>query len=211
MAARPAEPARDLRGWHAVPLPGKRATVYHWVELDGGAAVHAQADRSASMLRRAVARAPGSLGEVEFAWHASALPPQGDVLQAETEDAAARVLFAFNGDEQRLTPRNRMLFDLARALTGESLPFATLMYVWDARAPVGAVIVNPRSDRVRKIVVESGAAGLGQWRHYRRNLVDDYRLAFGKTPGTLLAVALMTDGDNTSSQLSTWYRDIVLH
>ena len=163
------------------------------------------------MLRRAVARAPGSLGEVEFAWRASALPPQGDVSQAETEDAAARVLFAFNGDEQRLTPRNRMLFDLARALTGESPPFATLMYVWDARAPVGAVIVNPRSDRVRKIVVESGAAGLGQWRHYRRNLVDDYRLAFGDAPGALQAVALMTDGDNTSSQLSTWYRDIVLH
>ena len=45
---------------------------------------------------------------------------------------------------------------LAEALTGERPPYATLVYVWDATAPVGTVIINPRSDRIRKIVVDSG-------------------------------------------------------
>ena len=83
-----------------------------------------------------------------------------------------------------------------------------MVYVWDAKAPVGSVIIHPRSDRVRKIVVESGSAGVRQWRSYRRNLAADYKLAFGEAPGALQAMALMTDGDNTQSQLTTWYGDI---
>jgi hypothetical protein len=51
---------------------------------------------------------------------------------------------------------------------------------------------------------------LGQWRSYRRSLADDFRLAFGETPGPLEAVAVMTDGDNTRSRLRTRYRDIEL-
>jgi head-tail adaptor len=70
------------------------------------------------------------------------------------------------------------------------------------------VVVHPRTDRMRKIVVESGRDGLRQWRRYRRALAADYRLAFGEAPGPLLAVAVMTDGDNTRSRLLTRYRDI---
>jgi hypothetical protein len=103
-----------------------------------------------------------------------------------------------------------MMLDLAEALTGEKPPYATLMYVWDAQAPVGTVIVNPRSDRIRKIVVDSGAAQLRRWREHRRDLAADFRLAFGEAPGTLLSVALMTDSDNTRSQALSWYGPVVL-
>lgn len=195
-------------GWHAVRLPGKKPTEYRGERHEGRNAVAARADASASMWRKRVERAADSIGEVEFSWWVQAVPLAADVSQADQADAAARVLFAFSGDTSRLSARNQMLFDLAQALTGEAPPFATLVYVWDAKAPVGSVIVHPRSDRVRKIVVESGSSGLRQWRHYRRNLAADYRLAFGETPGPLQAVALMTDGDNTRSHLRTWYGEI---
>jgi Protein of unknown function (DUF3047) len=83
--------------------------------------------------------------------------------------------------------------------------------VWDTKAPVGSVIIHPRSDRIRKIVVESGSSSLRTWRSYRRDLAADFRLAFGEAPGALQALALMTDGDNTQSQLATWYGEIILH
>jgi hypothetical protein len=140
-----------------------------------------------------------------------AVPVNADVSQAEHDDAAARVMFSFAGDTGRLSARTLMLFDLALALTGEAPPFATLMYVWDAKAPVGSVIIHPRSDRIRKIVVESGTSGLRTWRSYRRDLAADFRLAFGEAPGALQALALMTDGDNTQSQLATWYGEIIFH
>jgi hypothetical protein len=196
--------------WHAVSLPGKRPTDYRFERKDGHAALAARADASASMWRRRIDRAGHTLGQVEFSWWVQALPLDADVSQSELTDAAARVMFAFAGDSSRLSARNQMMSDLTRALTGEPPPFATLVYVWDAKLPKGGVIVHPRSDRVRKIVVESGHSGLRRWRSYRRDLAADFRLAFGEAPGALQAIAVMTDGDNTQSQLATWYGEITL-
>jgi len=207
--APPSEPP-SVEAWHDVPLPGKRRTAYRWELLPEGRVLVAAADNSASMYRKHVARPADTLGDVEFSWRVQALPQDGDVSDPDAADAAARVLFAFGGDHSRLSARTQMLFELARTLTGEAPPFATLAYVWDNSAPVGRVITHPRSDRVRKIVVESGRDGLRQWKRYRRALSADYRLAFGEAPGPLLAVAVMTDGDNTRSQLTTHYGTIAL-
>ena len=125
---------------------------------------------------------------------------------ANGEGPTALMTGANHGDEYE---GPAALFELARTLTGEAPPFATLAYVWDTRAPVGHVVVHPRTDRMRKIVVESGPDGMRRWRRYRRSLVADYQLAFGEAAGPLLAVAVMTDGDNTGSRLTTHYRDIV--
>jgi Protein of unknown function (DUF3047) len=193
--------------WHDVPLPGKRPTSYRWETFDGQRVLAARAQASASMYRRRLNPSPAA-HEVEFGWWAQDLPEGGDVGNADALDAAARVMFAFGGDMARLSQRTRMVYELAHSLTGEMPPFATLSYVWDVAAPVGRVVVHPRSDRVRKIVVESGPKGLRQWRSYRRRLADDYRQAFGEAPGPLLAVAVMTDADNTRSELVTRYREI---
>ena len=67
---------------------------------------------------------------------------------------------------------------------------------------------SPRTDRVRKIVLEAGPQHLGQWRHHRRDLVADFQRAFGEAPGDVLGVALMTDSDNTRSTATAWYGDI---
>jgi precorrin isomerase len=98
-----------------------------------------------------------------------------------------------------------MMFDLAQTLTGETPPYATLMYVWDATAPIGTVVTNGRSDRIRKIVIESGPARLRHWRHYERDAQADFLAAFGEAPGALIGVAFMTDADNTQSQAEACY------
>ena len=197
--------------WHPVALPGKEATRYEWVTKDGRPAIEAHSQRSASMWRKRLNRTPQEVGSVQFSWWVQDLVAQGNVAVASREDAPARVLFAFHGDSQTLPARTRALFDLAEALTGERPPYATLMYVWDATAPVGTVIVNPRSDRIRKIVVDSGPQELRRWREHRRDLAADFKLAFGEAHGPLTAVAIMTDSDNTSSSARSWYGPVELH
>jgi hypothetical protein len=84
------------------------------------------------------------------------------------------------------------------------------MYVWSNDLPVGTVIVNPRTDRVRKIVVESGAQNIQQWRHYERQIPADFEKAFGEAPGALRGLAIMSDTDNTQGQARSWYGEIRL-
>jgi hypothetical protein len=210
----PLQPSGGVPGaedWQAVPLPGKSNTDYRWVQKEGRQAIAAASDGSASMLRKRVSREAQALGEVSFSWWVNEAPENSSVAHADREDAPARVLFGFHGDVSSLPTRTRMMFELAEALTGERPPYATLMYVWDATAPVGTVIVNPRSDRIRKIVVDSGPEARGRWREHRRNLADDFRLAFGEAPGRLDSIAVMTDTDNTKSRARSWYGPVELH
>lgn len=196
--------------WQAVPIPGKRATRYAAVRKDGRQVIHARAEASASMWRLRVQVPPERLGEARWAWRTDGLIDGASVADVDREDAVARVVFAFEGDRSRLSGRNRAMFDLAQALTGEAPPYATLMYVWETTAPVGSVIVNPRTDRIRKIVLDSGSQHLRSWREHRRNLAEDFRRVFGEEPGPLVGIAVMTDADNTRGRAEAWYGPIEL-
>jgi Protein of unknown function (DUF3047) len=204
-ATPPAADSASTDQWHPVHLPGKEHTQYTVAHKDGRLSTAAVSEKSASMWRRRLHMPAEALGEVQFSWWVQDLIASASVAEASRADAPARVMFAFEGDIGRLPARTRALFELAEALTGERPPYATLVYVWDAKAPVGTVIVNPRTDRIRKIVVDSGPGQLRRWRDHQRDLNADFRLAFGEAPGPLKAVALMTDSDNTSSSAKAWY------
>jgi len=99
---------------------------------------------------------------------------------------------------------------MARALTVNGLPYASLLYVWMMNVPVDTVIHSPHTDRVRMIVVESGPERAGQWITIRRNVVEDYRRAFEEEPGDIVGVGLMTDYGDDGSPRRAVYGDITL-
>jgi hypothetical protein len=203
-------PPPSAEDWQPLALPGKKPTLYRWTEKDGRVALEATSDHSASLWRRKLQPSLPAVGEVSFSWWAQSLIPGASVADIDREDAVARVIFGFGGDIARLPLRTRMKFELAQTLTGEMPPYATLMYVWDSQLPVGTVVVNPRSDRIRKIVVDSGPAQLHRWRDHKRDLAADFRRAFGEEPGPLMSMAVMTDSDNTRASAHTWYGPVEL-
>ncbi|MDC8771561.1 DUF3047 domain-containing protein [Roseateles albus] len=199
-----------LVDWSAKELPGKRVTQYSLAKRGGQDCVLAQAAESVSLWRRALKIEPEQLEAVQFDWWIHTLDARSSVQEADTDDAPARLLLGFAGDEGSLSLRNRMQFELVQTLTGEAPPFATLMYVWDAHAAPETVLISTRSDRVRKIVVGSGEGGRGTWQRLRRNVRADYMKAFGEEPGRLTSMAMMTDGDNTRSRAEACYGNILL-
>lgn len=199
-----------LQGWSARALPGKQATRYSVAQRGGRPCVLAQAQNSVSLWRREVAVPAGDISRIEFDWWITRQSRLSSVAQAHSDDAAARIVLGFEGDEARLPLRNRMQFDLVRTLTGESPPFATLMYVWDAQAEPETLIVSSRSDRVRKIVVGRGDGAQGRWQRISRDLQADFVRAYGEAPGRLISLAMMTDADNTASQTEACYGGIRL-
>lgn len=201
---------QDKVRWEAVSLPGKSRTAFTLEKHDQRAALSAHAQASASMLRQRLNVPADQLGRLQFAWQIDNLMAEADMGDRDREDAPVRVILAFEGDRSRLSPQNAMLSELSEALTGEPLPYATLMYVWCNRRPVDSVILNPRTDRVRKWVVESGPEHLRQWRQYQRDVRADFQAAFGEAPGALVGIAIMTDSDNTRGAVRAWYGDIHL-
>lgn len=191
--------------WQHYRLPGKQATQFEYARQDGRDTLAVKAESSASMLRRKVRIPPGELGSVRFSWKVPELIAAADMATRDGDDSPVRVILAFEGDRSRLSPRNVMLAELALAVTGEEMPYATLMYVWCNKREPGSVITSARTDRVRKIVMESGPQKLGQWLDYERDIRADFRRAFGEAPGALVGIAIMTDSDNTRSTARAWY------
>lgn len=193
------------QAWELFALPGKRAIPFEATSVLGRPALRVRADRSVSILRQRFASPAVNVGQLDFSWKIDGLPMGADMRDVQTEDSPVRVVLAFGGDRSRLSPRAHRVSELSRLITGEDLPFATLSYVWSAHEPLETVILNPRTDRIRKLVVATGAGQLGQWLDYRRDVRADFVRAFGEQPGPLLAIALMTDTDNTESALQAWY------
>lgn len=196
--------------WRHKTFPGKTASRFRYARLDGRDTIFAFAEASASMLRQQVRVEPADLARVRFSWKVPALIPLADMAVREKDDAPVRVVLAFEGDRSRFSPRNAALSELARALTGEEMPYATLMYVWSNQREPGSVIVNPRTDRIRKLVVESGPVRLNQWLAYERDIRSDFERAFGEPPGALVGIGIMTDSDNTRSSTRAWYGPVRL-
>jgi hypothetical protein len=203
--------------WQEMSFPGKVQTSYRPDEQapqgsgEQRGALRADAQSSASMLRTSVRVEADALGHIGFSWLVPALIPGADMAVRGLDDSPVRLILAFEGDRSQFSAKNAMLNELTRLVTGEEMPYATLMYVWCNHRPVGSVIHNARTDRIRKIVVESGPHGLLKWRNYERNIRADFEQAFGEPPGALVAIGLMTDSDNTANNTVAWYGPISLH
>ncbi len=198
-------------GWRTWTLHRtKRPTRYQLVSDGGTTILQADADRSASGLitRVSVDLAPETT--LSWRWRVRSLIDDADPTISARDDAPVRIALAFEGDHSRLSVRDRMFAERVKLLAGHELPYATLMYIWTNAAPVGAQLPNQHTGRIRKLVVDSGSTDLGQWREHRRSVEADFRTVFGEAPGRLVAVALMTDTDNTGTQARGYYGDIIL-
>jgi hypothetical protein len=191
--------------WQHYRFPGKPATAFSYTDRDGRNAMEAHADSSASMLRQLVHIAPAELSRIQFSWKVPELIAQADLARRDGDDSPVRVVLAFDGDRSRFSTKNALLSELSHAITGEPLPYATLMYVWCNTRKPGSVVINPRTDRIRELVVESGVRNLDQWMDYERDIRADFVHAFGEQPGALVGIGIMTDSDNTQSSARAWY------
>ena len=196
--------------WEHFKLPGKKSSKFDFVIEDGRAAIAASAQSSASMLRQAMRVEPGDLGTVKFSWKLPKLIQHADMSTRDLDDSPVRVVLAFNGDRTKFSAKNAMLSELAHVLSGEPLPYATLMYVWCNECEPGKVIMNPHTDRIRKLPLESGPGKLNRWIDYERAVRADFVKAFGEEPGVLTSISIMTDTDNTKSVARAWYGPIAL-
>ena len=109
---------------------------------------------------------------------------------------------------EKLDFGDRMFFDQVKAFTGQQLPYATLMYIWENRAAKGTVIANRYSSRIKMVVAESGREKLGAWQEQTHDIYEDFRRAFGEEPGRITAIGIMTDTDNTGENVHAYYGDI---
>ncbi|HEY6512042.1 MAG TPA: DUF3047 domain-containing protein, partial [Burkholderiaceae bacterium] len=193
-------------GWRHVPLSRlKRDTAYSSVSEDGKPVLQATAQGSASAWVHLERRDISATPLLEWRWRVPALIDGAANEDPKREDSPARVIIGFDGDKSKLPEAEQRYMARIKTLSGRDMPYAMLMYIWDNKNPVGTVVPSAHTTRVKMIVAESGGAGVGAWRSYRRDLAQDFQRAFGEQAGPALGFALMTDTDNTGQRAQAFY------
>ena len=198
-------------GWEPLFFPKiKEHTQYTLVEDEGKVAVRAESKSSSSGMICKMEIDPQEYRVIQWSWKVTGVYEKGDVTQKSGDDYPARVYVSFKYDPSKLGFWDRAKYKTAKVLYGEYPPHGAINYIWASNAPKGTVTPNPYSDRVKMIAVESGKDHLAAWITEERNILEDYRNAFGEEPPLIAGIAIMTDSDNTGEQVVSYYGDINL-
>ena len=204
---RPGDPLAPWEPW--LILRGNTPTMYRVADVDGVAALEARSSEGGSGMWRKLRIDPQAHPLMEWRWRVPKPEPGSPPLTVTASTSPlTRVSIAFHGDPGKLDFDDRVKLRMARALTVNGLPYASLLYVWMVGVPAETVLHSPHTERVRMIVVQSGVQRAGEWLTVRRNVVEDFRRAFGEEPGDIVGVGLMTDYGDDGSSRRAFYGDI---
>ncbi len=203
------EPRASLpNGWK--PLTFKKIpklTTYELVKDGAQVVVKAVSDSSASGLTKEVRIDPKEFPIVQWRWKVENLLQKSDATRKDGDDYPARLYITFEYDPDKVSFGKKLKYKAGQALFGD-IPIGAINYVWETKAPVGAIIDNAYTDFVKMVVVESGPGQVGRWVDESRNIYEDYKKAFGEEPPVINGIAIMSDTDNTKERAVAYYGDI---
>lgn len=197
--------------WQEMVFPKiSRHTVYSTVRDDHQTVIKAFSDNAASGLIRYYDAPAQEHPWISWRWKIVHVLEKGDVHTKQGDDYAARIYVAFEFPKEGGSWWQRLRYKTANWAAGGRLPGSALNYIWANKAPVDTVVNNPYTDQTKMIVLQSGNAKANQWLLEKRNIVQDYKTAFGRKPPPIMGIAIMTDTDNTGESATAYYGDIRL-
>lgn len=197
--------------WGVLKFPNiDQMTEYQLVQEHGEQVVMASTDGGASGLIARIRVEPGDQLMLRWRWKISSVYQNGDARSKAGDDYPARLYVAFEFEADKAGFFERAKRKAAALVFGEELPGNALNYIWANKLEQGALVANPFTDTTMMLAVESGNEKAGQWVTAERDIVADYRRAFGTEPPTIVGVAIMSDSDNTGESAQAWYGDVSL-
>jgi len=198
-------------GWEPLEFPKiDQLTRYQLVTEDGTQVVKATTSGGASGLIARMNIQPSESLVLRWRWKVSNVFEQGNARNKSGDDYPARIYVAFEFQSEKAGFFERAKRQAVELLFGESLPGNALNYIWANTLPKGEFVPNPYTDKTVMIAVNSGSSNVGEWVTVERDIVADYRKAFGEAPPPVVGIAIMSDSDNTGETATAWYGDIVL-
>ncbi len=196
--------------FRVITLPNVNPNQIELVADEGRTVLRITSAASASSVGIPLTAPAQSRTQLAWQWKVSRTIDSADMTQKAGDDFAARVYVFFDVPLDALPFVARTRIRLARLFFKAEVPTAALCYVWDNRQPVGTARFSAYTDRVRMIVMQSGAANAGKWISETRDVAADFRQAFGGEPAAITGVAVASDTDQTREAVTAWFGDVVL-
>lgn len=198
-------------GWEPLTFPDiEQHSEYELVTEDGTQVVRARTSDSASGLVTLVRVPPEAEPTLRWRWKVSNVYEKGDARRRSGDDYPARIYVAFEFQPDKAGFFERMKRAAVETFFDAQLPGNALNYIWANTLAEGTIVPNPFTGTTQMVAVTSGPGKTGEWVTVERDIVADYREAFGEEPPPIVGIGIMSDSDNTGESATAWYGDIEL-
>jgi len=189
--------------WHVVGLPqqSKPFTQFSVVTLDGQRVLRVEAASSYGNLVHSLNEDVGK-HQLAWRWRVDEGIPGADLRRKDGDDSPLKVCALFDLATSAVPFVERQVLRIARLRSGETLPSASICYVWDTHLAPGTVLDNAFTRRIRFIVLRGPETPLRGWVSERRDVWADFKRLFADEADAvppLVGVAIGADADNTQS------------
>jgi len=203
------EDFHSLAQWQPYSFPGKkRASSYKIVQQNGHSFLKTETRNSASAIICRTSFAVADFPVISWRWKVDTIYPKGDLRRKNGDDYPIRIYVMFQYEAGKASFLEKLQYESAKLLYGEYPPHSSLNYIWANRKQELTFAPNPYTSRAMMFPLDQGGDKVGQWISHRRNILEDYRLAFGKEPPQQATLAIMSDSDDTGSS-ATAYVDYI--
>ena len=195
-------PDLSANEWRYLSFPNRPGAQF---SASGEAAVIVRAEAGVAILWHRVPHELSRASHAEWRWSVTAGVGPTDLTKKGGDDRALAVYFVFVDAPEAVGSSD--LMELLRKGKGDFL-----MYVWGGSAERGTILPSPYFDgRGRTIVKRPANSPMGAWFKEASDVRRDFRKAFGRLPGTLVAVAVSSDSDDTSGLNIAAVADLNVH
>ncbi len=196
-------------GYRRLTIPKVRPNIFSLVDDAGTTVLKVESDNSAGSIGLPFVVDTANTPLMSWRWKVNRVLDKADINTKLGDDYAARVYVFFDVPLASLSFTDRTKIRLARMVAGDDVPTAAICYVWDNKSAIGYNRWSPYTNRVRKIVLQSGNTHVNQWMNETRDVAADFRAAFGIEPPRVIGVAIGNDSDQTDEKVTTWFGDFV--
>ena len=200
------------KGWHLLRFRGsKRLTRYTPVEDGNNVYLRAESEGSAAPIYKIANFSPQDYPYISWRWKVDNILEKGNGYTKAGNDFAVSLGIIFDYDSQRASLIKSLKYSLIKLFYGAYPPDYVILYVWGngVHEKKGEIITNPYSEIVKMFVLENGSSHLHQWRKEERNILKDFKDAFGTYPEQRVGgIGIHTDSDNTSYSYNESYRAV---
>lgn len=197
--------------WELAPFGRKDPTTYtSGMKENGDPIIIAKSNSSISSVQVEVQADPAEYPIIEWEWKIDSVLESGDVTEKDGDDYPARIYITFDYPVSDLSFGDKIKYRFYKTFTSFDVPTRALNYVWANKAKVGSIHPNPYTDWIQVVAVQSGNENAGRWQIEQRNIIEDYREAFGEDPPAITGIQIMTDSDNTEESAEAAYGKIIL-
>lgn len=179
-------------GWDVRPVRGHEAPVTEVVDdPDLGPVLRFESASQAAFFGNELdTRLDPAGGTLEWRWRVDRTIRRADLRVPEADDALARVMVVFG--DRGLFSRPDILF-----------------YTWGNTEPVGTDFPSRVGDNLHIIVLRNADDPTGEWVTERRDLLEDYRAAFGEDPEPVTGVGFMSDTENLPTEGTSFLGPVI--